>query len=55
VGTEIRGLKRVNPKQRQRKYRDATMHTDGAGAVEIVKGGAARHDFSTAARTMWRG
>jgi inward rectifier potassium channel len=37
------GLKRIAPEQRKRKKRDATMRV---GAVELVKRGAARYDFS---------
>jgi inward rectifier potassium channel len=38
-------LKRIVPHPRQRKKRDVTMRV-GAGAVELVKRGASRYDFS---------
>jgi hypothetical protein len=34
-------LKPIEPEQRKRKKRDATMRIGGVGAVEIVKRGAA--------------
>ena len=50
------GLKRIAPEQRKRKKRDATMRV---GAVELVKRGAARYDFSDpyhiAIEMSWRG
>ncbi len=39
-------MKPIELEQRKRKKRDATMRIGGAGAVEIVKRGAARYDFS---------
>jgi inward rectifier potassium channel len=39
-------MKPIDPEQKKRKKRDATMRIGGAGAVEIVKRGAARYDFS---------
>jgi inward rectifier potassium channel len=39
-------VKPIKPEQSKRKKRDATMRIGGAGAVEIVKHGAARYDFS---------
>jgi inward rectifier potassium channel len=39
-------LKPIDPEQRKRKTRDATMRIGGGGAVEIVKRGATRYDFS---------
>src|SRR5450631_1051270 len=56
--TEIHGLKRFVLKRSQRKKRDPTMHV-GAGAVELVKHGAARYDFSDpyhiAIELSWKG
>jgi hypothetical protein len=44
AGTEIHGLKPIEPERRRRKTRDATMRV-GAGGVELVKRGASRYDF----------
>lgn len=43
--TEIHGLKRIVLERKKRKKRDPTMHV-GSGAVELVKHGASRYDFS---------
>jgi hypothetical protein len=43
---ETESLKPIEPEQRKRKKRDATMRIGGPGAVEIVKRGVARYDFS---------
>ena len=37
-------MKPIEPEQRKRKKRDATMRIGGAGDVELVKLGAARCD-----------
>jgi inward rectifier potassium channel len=42
---ESHSLKRIVPKQRKRKKRDATMRV-GVGGIELVKRGASRYDFS---------
>jgi inward rectifier potassium channel len=51
-------LKTSEPKQRKRTKHDATMHI-GVGAVELVKQGAARYDFSDpyhiAIELSWKG
>jgi inward rectifier potassium channel len=56
--TEIHGLKRIVPERKKRKNRDATMRV-GAGAVELVKRGASRYDFSDpyhiAIELSWKG
>jgi inward rectifier potassium channel len=39
-------LRPIEPEQRKRKKRDATMRIGGAGDVELVKLGAARYDLS---------
>lgn len=44
AGREIQGLKPVEPKQKKRRNREATMRL-GAGSIEVVKRGAARYDF----------
>jgi inward rectifier potassium channel len=58
AGTEIHDLKRIVPHPRQRRQRDATMRV-GAGAVELVKRGASRYDFSDpyhiAIELSWKG
>jgi inward rectifier potassium channel len=51
-------LKRIVPERKKRKRRDATMRV-GAGAVELVKRGASRYDFSDpyhiAIELSWKG
>ena len=51
-------MKRIVPKRSPRKKRDATMRV-GAGAVELVKRGASRYDFSDpyhiAIELSWKG
>jgi len=51
-------LKRIVPKRSPRKKRDPTMRV-GAGAVELVKRGASRYDFSDpyhiAIELSWKG
>jgi inward rectifier potassium channel len=39
-------MKPIDPEQKKRNKRDATMRIAGAGNVELVKRGAARYDFS---------
>jgi inward rectifier potassium channel len=39
-------VRQIEPEQRKRKKRDATMRIGGAGDVELVKLGAARYDLS---------
>jgi inward rectifier potassium channel len=55
---EIPGLKRIVPERNKRKKREPTMRV-GAGAIELVKLGASRYDFSDpyhiAIELSWKG